>query len=114
MSVKRIRFCQVNDNNDEMVKFFDALGLVRKSDCEPSTVSGAIFEAGDNWLEQWQSSEEMPAGLILQLEVDDADVYASNLQEQGYELYGPMEQHGEKMYFVTAPNGLQLAVLNKL
>lgn len=114
MTIKSIRFCQVNEDNAEMVKFFDDLGLSKKSDCDSADFPGAVFLAGDNWIEQWQSGDSMPSGTMLQLEVDDAEAYAERLKSSEYQVFGPMEQHGEKMFFVTAPNGLQLSILHKL
>lgn len=114
MTVKAVRFCQVNDDNAPMVKFFEDLGLEKKSDCGGSEFPGSVFLARNDWIEQWQSGDSMPAGTMLQLEVDDADVYAERLKSNDYQVFGPMEQHGEKMYFVTAPNGLQLSILHKL
>jgi hypothetical protein len=51
----------------------------------------------------------MPAGLMLQLVVDDADAIAANARENGVEVQGPMEAHGEKIYFAVAPGGLSIS-----
>ncbi len=51
----------------------------------------------------------MPVGLMLQLVVDDADAVAQNAAKAGIEVQGPMEAHGEKIYFAVAPGGLSVS-----
>jgi len=71
---------------------------------------GCIIPAGDSsWVEIWQKSESMPAGLMLQLVVDDADAVAATAKENGIDVQGPMEAHGEKIYFAVAPGGLSIS-----
>jgi cytochrome c biogenesis protein ResB len=51
----------------------------------------------------------MPAGLMLQIVVDGADVVAETARKNGIEVNGPMEAHGEKIYFAVAPGGLSVS-----
>ena len=40
----------------------------------------------------------MPAGIMLQVEVDDADAVAEQARSQGLNPQGPMLAHGERIY----------------
>jgi len=51
----------------------------------------------------------MPAGLMLQIVVDDADAVAATARKNGIDVNGPMEAHGEKIYFAVAPGGLSVS-----
>ena len=51
----------------------------------------------------------MPAGLMLQIVVDDADAVAETAKGNGIDIQGPMEAHGEKIYFAVAPGGLSVS-----
>ncbi len=118
MQVLSMRYCTVTSQSEEMKTFFDSLGISRL----PSEVfseaaegfSGAIFHAGDSWLEIWQESADMPAGTMLQIVVDDADAFAEFAKSKGLEPQGPMDAHGEHIYFFQAPNGLQLSIQSKI
>ena len=48
----------------------------------------------------------MPACTMLQLVVDDADAWAARARENGLDPHGPMDAHGERIYFLQAPTGL--------
>ena len=56
----------------------------------------------------------MPAGIMLQIVVDDADVWAGNARKNGLEPTGPIDSHGERIYYLTAPGGLPIAFQSKL
>ena len=70
---------------------------------------GAVIPAGTSWIEIWQKGADMPAGLMLQIVVDDADAVAETARKNGIEVNGPMEAHGEKIYFAVAPGGLSVS-----
>lgn len=91
-----------------MIDFFTAVGLPIKDTGESS--SGQVFLAGDSWLEIWQSTSEMPEGTMLQIVVDDADAFAELATSNGLEPQGPFSAHGEKIYFLQAPSGLNVTI----
>ena len=70
---------------------------------------GAVFEAGDSWIEVWPDSPGMPEGVMLQIVVDDADAVAATAKRNGIDVQGPMQAHGEKIYFAVAPGGLSIS-----
>ena len=111
MEVLGVRFCAVADEAVEMSNFFTkGLGLPERDLGDGDGFSGCVIPAGDSsWVEIWQKGENMPAGLMLQLVVDDADAIAANARENGIEVQGPMEAHGEKIYFAVAPGGLSVS-----
>jgi hypothetical protein len=112
MKVLGIRFCAVAEEAIPMAQFFTkGLGLPERDlGGEGDTFQGCIIPAGDSsWVEIWQKGENMPVGLMLQLVVDDADAVAANARENGIEVQGPMEAHGEKIYFAVAPGGLSVS-----
>jgi len=51
----------------------------------------------------------MPAGIMLQIVVDDADAWADNARKNGLEPTGPMDEHGEHIYYLNAPGGLPVS-----
>lgn len=126
MEVLGIRFCAVSEEASAQADFFDALGLTKRHIPAPpvgndvdnadaaAPFSGAIFAAGNSWVELWQSSEEMPAGYMLHVVVDDADAFAAYAQQHGLHPRGPMDAHGERIYFLEAPGGLPVALLSAL
>lgn len=112
MNVLGIRFCAVADEALEMSKFFtEGLGLAERDlGGDAGEFSGCVIPAGSSsWVEIWQKGENMPAGLMLQLVVDDADAVAANAKANGIDVQGPMEAHGEKIYFAVAPGGLSVS-----
>lgn len=113
MQILGLRFCRITDHADEVIAFFDKLGLPRLDGCDFGD-SGAIFPAGNSWLEIWQQSEHMPAGFMLQILVDDADAFAAQAKEQGLSPQGPMDEHGERIYFLQPPGGFALSFQSKL
>ena len=56
----------------------------------------------------------MPAGIMLQVEVEDADALAAVARAQGLEPKGPVEAHGERIYYLLAPGGLAMTFQSKL
>ena len=109
MKVLSMRYCTVESEASELQSFFDKLGLPRKSSAV-SDASGAIYSAGESWIEVWQEGPDMPAGLMLQIIVDDADAFAHHAQANGLAPHGPVHAHGEKMYFLTSPSGLNVTI----
>jgi hypothetical protein len=112
MKVLGIRFCAVAEEAIPMAQFFTkGLGLPERDLGGAGDVfQGCIIPAGDSsWVEIWQKGEDMPVGLMLQLVVDNADAVAANARENGIEVQGPMEAHGEKIYFAVAPGGLSVS-----
>lgn len=96
-----------------MAEFFTkGLGLAERDlgAGDGDDFGGCVLPAGEaSWVEIWQKGENMPAGLMLQLVVDDADAIAENAKQQGIDVQGPMEAHGEKIYFAVAPGGLSVS-----
>jgi len=101
-----------------MTRFFEALGLNQHDlgeDADAARLfSGAIFPAGESWIEVWQQSARIPPGLMLQLVVDDADAFALHAELHGLVLQGPVDAHGERVYMVSAPNGLAVSLQSVL
>lgn len=112
MKVLGIRFCAVAEEAVPMAQFFTkGLGFPERDlGGEHDVFQGCVIPAGDSsWVEIWQKGENMPAGLMLQFVVDDADAVALTAKENGIEVQGPMEAHGEKIYFAVAPGGLSIS-----
>lgn len=115
MTVLGIRFCSVSEQASDLAACLDALGLPRKEDTTADAAfTGAIFPAGSSWVEVWPAGEQMPAGIMLQIVVDDADAYAEQAKRNGLAPHGPMDAHGERIYFLQAPGGLQLSFQSAL
>ncbi len=117
MKVLGIRFCSVSKEAKELSDFFEnGLGMSKKEPDLPSSESftGAILSAGCCWIEVWPESEQMPAGVMLQIVVDDADEMAKNAKENGLKVHGPTDAHGERIYFVQAPGGLPVTFQSKI
>jgi predicted enzyme related to lactoylglutathione lyase len=112
MNVLGIRFCAVAEEAATMAQFFTkGLGLPERDlGGDADTFSGCVIPAGEaSWMEIWQKGEDMPAGLMLQIVVDDADAVAATARNNGVDVQGPMEAHGEKIYFAVAPGGLSVS-----
>ena len=93
MQILGIRFCAVSDDAEPLAKMFDGLGLERMNTGgkDDEKFTGAIFPAGNSWIEIWPDGPEMPVGIMLQLVVDDADAFAENAKKDGLEPTGPMD-----------------------
>ena len=104
MQVLGIRFCSVSAEAEEIATFLgNGLGLPGKKFTEDGApFSGAVFPAGKSWIEVWPEAPGMPAGIMLQIVVDDADAWAENARNNGLEPTGPMDEHGERIYYLNA------------
>ncbi|MBT8108239.1 MAG: hypothetical protein KJP17_08395 [Gammaproteobacteria bacterium] len=110
MEVLGIRFCAVAGEAQEMADFFTkGLGLPERDLEAGDEFHGAVIPAGTSWIEIWQKAADMPVGLMLQIVVDDADAVAATAKKNGIDVQGPMEAHGEKIYFAVAPGGLSVS-----
>lgn len=119
MSVRAIRFCHVAETRDAAGianVLSDGLGLEQTDLGMPGdSFNGAVFPSADgSWVEIWPAGEGMPAGTMLQLVVDDADAYAEKAKAGGLSPQGPMDAHGERIYFLTLPGGLQMSFQSRL
>ena len=116
MEIIGIRFCNVSDKAKEDMDFFERqLGL--KNTFEPSEdFMGGVFATTDksSWVECWQASDEMPTGIMLQLIVSDADEFAENAKSNGLEPYGPVDAHGERIYYIKTPSGVSMSFQSKI
>jgi hypothetical protein len=112
MRVLSIRYCSVTPQAEELAEFFRALGMqdrMNAADSGAAAFSGAIFPAGDSWVEVWPQRPQMPPGVMLQIIVDDADAFAEYAASNGLTPQGPMDAHGERIYFLKGPGELQLS-----
>lgn len=120
MNVLAIRHCAVSPKAGEVAGFFKALGLPQRSldDVLPPAADGsfigAIFQAGDSWIELWPEGPGMPVGTMIQIVVDDADAFAAHACANGLSPEGPMDAHGERIYFLKAPDGTQVSFQSAL
>lgn len=118
MRVLGIRWCTVSSEAASLAGFLDALGLPRKDlgafGMPAKPFSGAVFPAGDSWIELWPAGPQMPEGTMLQIVVDDADAFAQHARANGLQPEGPMDAHGERIYMLKAPTGLQLSFQSSL
>lgn len=113
-----MRYCCVSDQAERLADVFDRLGMARRS-LEDAGLppgdgfQGAIFEVGNGWIEIWPTGEGMPAGTMLQLVVEQADALAAAARAAGLAPNGPMDAHGERIYFLDTP-GPQLSFQSTL
>jgi hypothetical protein len=116
MRVLGIRFCSVSEDARSLADFLDKLGLPQRDmgAADAETFMGAIFPAESSWIEVWQQGEGMPAGIMLQVIVDDADAFAEHARSNGLAPEGPMDMHGERAYFLEAPTGLKVSFQSAL
>ena len=119
MKVLGIRFCSVSAEAKALAGFLAALGLAERTFDEmpppgPDGFAGAIFPAGDSWIDLWPAGPQMPEGVMLQVVVDDADAFARHAKANGLAPEGPMDAHGERIYFLKAPGGLQMSFQSAL
>lgn len=116
---KSIRFCAITPEADQLVEF---LGLGLGFPClarpllptDPDSPKGGLFPAGESRVEVWPEGEGIPAGIMLQVVVDDADAVAAVARSQGLEPQGPMEANGERIYYLLAPGGLAMTFQSPL
>ncbi|MFD2670168.1 VOC family protein [Marinicrinis sediminis] len=113
MKLIGIRYVDVVEEQEKMAAFFEKqLGLGNAWD-QQELFQGSIYKAGDSWMEFWQKSDQMPAGAMLQLIVDDANAFAEHARQNGLSPHGPVTQHGEIIYYLTAPNGMPVTLQSK-
>jgi len=115
MSILGIRFCNVSEQSNDDVEFFEKkLGLIN-SLTTSDEFSGGVFSTQDksSWVECWQASEQMPPGIMLQLVVEDADKFAEKAKSNGVEAYGPVDAHGERIYYIKTPSGINMSFQSK-
>jgi hypothetical protein len=113
MRVLSIRYCSVSAQAEELAEFFRALGLQDRilgaAAAPPTAFPGAVFPAGESWIEVWPQRPQMPPGVMLQVIVDDADAFAEHAVSNGLTPQGPMDAHGERIYFLKGPGELQIS-----
>ena len=116
MKILGIRHCAVSEAAEEFAGLLDALGLERMpfDDGNGGGFSGAIFPAGSSWIELWPAGDGMPTGTMLQIVVDDADAFAAHARQNGLEPKGPTDAHGERIYFLAAPGGMNISFQSKV
>ena len=96
MEVLGIRFCSVTPEAQQLASFLDSLGLSRREihaasepGSPPEPFAGAVFPTGSGWIEVWPEGPELPAGVLLQIVVDDATAFAALQWSQGEALAKP-------------------------
>ncbi len=123
MRILGIRFCSVSKEGEQLAAFLrDGIGIPPlyntsepASDTEdPKGFEGTIFPAGDSWIEVWPEGPGMPSGVMLQIVVDDAAEWAQQAKENGIDVEGPINAHGECIYFLKAPSGLAVTLQSRL
>lgn len=116
MKVLSMRYCTVTPESPALQQFFQSLGLppLQTKTAEGQDVSQNIFQAGESWVEVWPVGDDMPEGTMLQIVVDDADAFAEHVRQQGLQPQGPMDAHGERIYFLEAPTGLPVSFQSRL
>jgi hypothetical protein len=117
MKVLGFRFCTVSPEAPKLASFLDAIGFERhplEGGSSDGPFAGAVFAAGESWLAMWPPSSDMPAGMMLQVVVDDADAFAARAREQGLSPVGPTDSQNKRLYFLQAPTGLQMSIQSRL
>ena len=115
MKVLSMRFCSTEADCDPTIAFFEKLGLpTLEMPAEAAAFPGKIFTAGESWLEFWKEGPGMEKGIMLQIIVDDAEAFVKQAKDNGLDAQGPMEMHGERVYFFKTPSGMPVSVNQKL
>ena len=125
MKVLGIRFCKVAKKEDAeglaALLGENGLGLSASDFGEAEGFQGAVFPVGDaapkgagSWIEIWPASEGMPEMTMLQIVVDDADAWAARAKENGLNVKGPDDAHGERIYYLEGPSGLPVSFQSKV
>ena len=124
MKVLGIRFCKVAHAADaeKLAATLGENGLgLKASDMGPvEGFQGAVFpidsaERGlGTWIEIWPAGENMPEMTMLQIVVDDSDAWAARAKENGVDVKGPDDAHGERIYYIDGPGGLPIAFTSKV
>ncbi len=116
----RLSFVGDAEQSLALSKILSALGVPPKAvysrqmlevdDLTDDDFSGAVFAADEiNWVEIWAELPNVPKGFMLQLIVDDADAFAENARQNGLDPQGPVESHGERIYYLMTPIGLPIS-----
>lgn len=124
MKVLGIRFCKVAKKEDAegLAALLGENGLgLTPTDMGPSDgFNGAVFPVDDvaakglgSWIELWPAGEQMPEMTMLQIVVDDADAWAERAKQNGVDVKGPDDAHGERIYYLEGPGGMPIAFLSK-
>ena len=116
MKVLGIRYCTVSKQAEAIAQFLGAggLGLPERDMGASDAFQGAVFPASDSsWVEIWPEMEGYGAMTMLQVVVDDADAFAENAGKNGLDPKGPMDAHGERIYMLEGPDGLQMSFQSK-
>jgi len=120
MKVLGIRYCSVSPQAKAIATFLTALGMPQRKLDDPGLpvtedgFAGAIFPAGDSWIELWPPGPGMPEGMMLQVIVDDSEAFAKHAVANGLTPEGPMDAHGERIYFLKTPDGMQMSFQSAL
>jgi hypothetical protein len=116
-----IRFCSVSVEAEALAGLLRSLGLASTEPAiaggnraESSSFSGAVFPAGSSAIEVWPVGPDLPAGVLLQIIVDDAVAFAEHAKQNGLDPQGPVDAHGERIYFLQAPSGLPITFQSAL
>jgi len=124
LKVLGIRFCKVAKAEDASALAAqlgeNGLGLSAMDLGGSEGFTGAVFPVDDgaksgrgSWIEFWPAGEGMPEMTMLQIVVDDADAWAKRARENGLEVKGPDDAHGERIYYLEGAGGLPVAFLSK-
>jgi hypothetical protein len=83
---------------------------------EAAAFEGAVYETGPDgsMVQIWAAGEQMPAGTMLQIVVDDAEAFADHARSNGLDPQGPFDMHGERVFMLTAPGGMPVSFQSKL
>lgn len=117
MKLLGIRYCAVSKRAEAIASFLgaDGLGLPERDMGPSDSFQGAVFPANDStWVEIWPEMEGFSAMTMLQVIVDDADAFAEHARKNGLDPKGPMDAHGERIYMLEGPDGLQMSFQSRL
>ena len=121
MEILGIRFCAVSEEGERLAEYLHqgmGLPLMEVEGLPPpgeEGFGGAVFPASDgSWIEVWPEGPGMPPGIMLQIVVDDADDWAAQARANGLEPQGPMDAHGERIYYFKAPADLPVTIQSKI
>jgi len=113
-----IRFAKVGPVAESagLAEMLRLLGMEEKDmgEAETEGFAGAIFPTqNESWVEVWPEAEGIPNGYMLQIIVEDADKVAEEAKSNGLAPHGPIDAHGERIYYLTAPGGLPVSFQSK-
>ena len=111
MDIKSIRFCEVHGNSSALRETLKTAGFSPREGVAGGDVFGTL---GDSWIELWDQTPDMPAGIMLQIIVEDAQAWADQARERGVEIHGPFDAHGERMFMLGNSTGMQITVQSKI